>query len=76
MLLNIVQFNFLFADKPDLIVVSKALEEEVAKRREYYQNLATQQMGAVDSNYMKEENPAMPMFKEKKTKVTFGRGGQ
>ena len=58
------------------LLLCKALEEEVAKRRDYYQDLAERQMSAVDSNYMKEENPAMPMFNERKTKVTFGRGGQ
>jgi len=58
------------------LLLCKALEEEVAKRRDYYQELAERQMSAVDSNYMKEENPAMPMFNERKTKVTFGRGGQ
>jgi len=58
------------------LLLCKAPEEDVANRKKYYQDLAERQMSAVDSNYMKEENPAMPMFKERKTKVTFGKGGQ
>ena len=58
------------------LLLCKAPEEDVANRKKYYQDLSERQMTAVDSNYMKEENPAMPMFKERKTKVTFGKGGQ
>jgi len=38
--------------------------------------MADQQMTALDANYMREENPAMPMFKERKSQVTFGKGGK
>jgi hypothetical protein len=31
-------------------------------------------MNSVDNNYMRESDARMPMFKERKSTVTFGRG--
>jgi hypothetical protein len=31
-------------------------------------------MTAVDNNFMKENDPRMPLFSEKQTKVRFGKG--
>jgi len=58
------------------LLLCKAPKEEIDKRSKYYTNMADQQMKALDANYMREENPAMPMFKERKTQVTFGKGGK
>ena len=58
------------------LLLCKAPEEEIKKRADYYTNMADQQMTALDANYMREENPAMPMFKERKSQVTFGKGGK
>ena len=47
---------------------------EMFKQREaYYSNLAEQQMTGVDNNFMRENDPRMPLFRERSTKVTFGR---
>jgi len=43
------------------------------QREAYYDNLAQQQMTGVDNNFMRESDPRMPLFKERSTKVTFGR---
>jgi len=31
-------------------------------------------MNAVDNNFMRENDPRMPLFNERKSKVTFGNG--
>jgi len=58
------------------LLLCKAPKEEMDKRSKYYTDMADQQMSALDANYMREENPAMPMFKERKTQVSFGKGGK
>ena len=58
------------------LLLCKAPEEEIKKRADYYIQQADQQMSALDANYMRDENPAMPMFKERKSQVTFGKGGK
>tara|TARA_R100001126_G_scaffold61584_1_gene35059 strand:+ start:377 stop:850 length:474 start_codon:yes stop_codon:yes gene_type:complete len=58
------------------LLLCKAPEEEIKKRSKYYTDMADQQMSALDANYMRDENPAMPMFKERKSQVTFGKGGK
>ena len=40
----------------------------------YYQQQADAQMQSVDNTYMRENDPRMPMFKERKSTVTFGKG--
>lgn len=48
---------------------------EFAKQRDaYYQQQAESQMQSVDNTYMRENDPRMPLFKERSTKVTFGKG--
>lgn len=43
-------------------------------RDAYYLDQANAQMNSVDNNYMRESDPRMPMFKERTSKVTFGKG--
>jgi hypothetical protein len=45
-----------------------------APGHEYYQQQADAQMQSVDNTYMRENDPRMPMFKERKSTVTFGKG--
>lgn len=56
------------------LILCKMPEEFVKQREEYYQNATQSQMEAVDNNFMRENDPRMPLFSEKKTKVTFGNG--
>lgn len=51
------------------------MPEEVWKQREaYYRKLSTDQMQSVDSNFMRENHPSMPLLKpERHTRVQFGR---
>ena len=48
---------------------------EFMKQREaYYAKQNQAQMESVDNNYLRESNPKMPLFAERKSQVTFGSG--
>jgi hypothetical protein len=55
-------------------MLAKIPIETVNERNAYYQKMTQQQMNAVDNDLMKDEHPAMPISRERKTQVTFGRG--
>lgn len=64
---------------PDSVVVGglmlcKTPVEFTEQRDEYYRQQAETQMNSVDNTYMRESDPRMPLFKERSTKVTFGKG--
>jgi hypothetical protein len=46
--------------------------EKTRARDEYYQKQAQQQMDSVDNSYMKNNDPRMPLFTERKTSVSRG----
>jgi hypothetical protein len=56
------------------LLLCKAPVELVKERNEYYTNQTRSQMIAVDQNLMRENDPRMPLFNERKTTVTFGKG--
>lgn len=56
------------------LLLCKTPAEFVDQRNAYYNNQAESQMQSVDSSYMRENDPRMPMFKERKSTVTFGKG--
>jgi len=56
------------------LLLCKTPVEFVDQRNAYYANQAESQMQSVDNTYMRENDPRMPMFKERSTKVTFGKG--
>ena len=57
------------------LLLCKAPEETVEKRRTYYRNHAESQMQAVDNAYMRESDPRMPVLTpDRKTRVAFGKG--
>ena len=47
--------------------------EQLKKRDEYYNKIAMNQMEAVDNNFLREEDPRMPLYKDKSSRTTFGR---
>ena len=64
---------------PDSIMVGglmlcKTPAEFVVQRNAYYQGQADGQMQSVDNSYMRENDPRMPLFRERQSKVTFGNG--
>jgi len=72
-------FNATTAKFPDSIEVGglllcKTPVEFTVQRDAYYRQQAEAQMQSVDNTYMRENDPRMPMFKERKSTVTFGKG--
>ena len=55
-------------------MLCKTPKEMVQERNAYYTGQADAQIKAVDNNYMRENDPRMPLFSDKRTKVTFGNG--
>jgi hypothetical protein len=47
--------------------------EKVQARNQYYEDHAQAQMDSVDNSYLRNNDPRMPMFSEKKS--TTSRGG-
>jgi hypothetical protein len=56
------------------LLLCKTPVEFTEQRNEYYRKQADAQMSSVDNTYMRENDPRMPMFKERKSTVTFGKG--
>lgn len=56
------------------LLLCKTPSEMVRDRNDYYQEQADSQMRSVDNNFMRQNDPRMPLFAERKSKVTFGRG--
>jgi hypothetical protein len=58
----------------DGLLLCKMPEEFVKQRTDHFNNVAKSNMDAVDNNFMKESDSRMPLFAEKRTKVSFGKG--
>jgi len=56
------------------LMLCKIPVEMARARDEYYANQSQAQMQSVDNNYMRDNDPRMPLFKESRTKVSFGKG--
>ena len=69
--------NERFADNVVIggLMLCKAPAELVQERTDYYNTQTKSQMSSVDNNLMRENDPRMPIFNERKTTVSFGKGG-
>ena len=56
------------------LLLCKTPVEFTEQRDAYYRKQAESQMQAVDNTFMRDNDPRMPMFKERSSKVTFGKG--
>jgi len=56
------------------LLLCKTPVEFVEQRDAYYRQQTDAQMQSVDNTFMRENDPRMPMFKERSSKVTFGKG--
>jgi hypothetical protein len=72
----LVDPNSRFKDNIEIggLLLCKTPEEFVGQRNKHYQTQADNQMDAVDNNLMRQNDPRMPLFNEKKSSVTFGKG--
>tara|TARA_R110000868_G_scaffold259538_1_gene517793 strand:+ start:6389 stop:6667 length:279 start_codon:yes stop_codon:yes gene_type:complete len=58
------------------LLLCKAPEELMKQRAEYYSRQSASQMEAVDNNFMKTEDGRMPLFNERRSSTTFGKGSK
>ena len=56
------------------LLLCRAPTELVEERTEFYEKQNQAQMHSVDNNLMRENDPRMPLFNDRQTKVTFGKG--
>jgi hypothetical protein len=56
------------------LLLCRIPEEFMTQRAKYYEDLSKSQVDSVDNNFLRENDPRMPLFSEKRTKVTFGSG--
>jgi hypothetical protein len=56
------------------LLLCKTPAEFVEQRAAYYDNQTKQQTDAVDNNLMRQSDSRMPIFKEGRSEVSFGKG--
>jgi hypothetical protein len=72
----LVDPNSRFKDNIEIggLLLCKAPEEFVGQRSDYYRNQTQAQTEAVDNNLMRQSDPRMPLFNERKSSHSFGKG--
>jgi hypothetical protein len=56
------------------LLLCKIPTEFVQQRKEHYENITNQQAEAVDNSLMRQSDPRMPLFNERKSTTSFGKG--
>ena len=56
------------------LLLCKSPEELVEQRNAYYQKQSEGQIDSVDNNLMRQNDPRMPLFNERKSSTSFGKG--
>ena len=56
------------------LILCKMPTEFVEQRNAYYNKTSKAQIESVDNNFMRENDPRMPLYNERKSTVSFGRG--
>ena len=72
----LVDPNSRFKDNIEIggLLLCKTPDEFVRQRNQYYKVQGDQQMEAVDNTLMRQSDPRMPLFNERKTTSSFGKG--
>jgi hypothetical protein len=58
------------------LMLCKAPEELATQRAQWYAKQSQSQIEAVDSNFMRTNDPRMPLFSERKSATSFGKGSR
>lgn len=68
--------NSRFKDNIEIggLLLCKTPSEFIEQRSDYYQRQTEAQTAAVDNSLMRENDPRMPLFNERKSAVSFGKG--
>lgn len=56
------------------LLLCKTPEEFVSQRNAHYQNVTDSQTRAIDNSFMRDNDPRMPLFNERKSSTSFGKG--
>jgi len=56
------------------LLLCKTPSELVDQRNSYYNDQTQAQTQAIDSSFMRENDPRMPLFSERKSSTSFGKG--
>jgi hypothetical protein len=56
------------------LLLCKIPAEFMEQRAEFYRRASSDQMQAVDNNFMQQNDARMPLFSDRKSNVSFGRG--
>jgi hypothetical protein len=72
----LVDPNSRFKDNIEIggLLLCKTPEEFVKQRNDHYAKQSESQTEAVDNNLMRQSDPRMPLFKERKSSTSFGKG--
>jgi hypothetical protein len=72
----LVDPNSRFKDNIEVagLLLCKIPEELMTQRKEYFAKKNKAQIESVDNNFMRENDPRMPLFREKQSKTSFGKG--
>lgn len=68
--------NSRFKDNIEIggLLLCKIPTEFMDQRRQYFANKNRAQIESVDNNFMRENDARMPLFREKKSSTSFGKG--
>ena len=72
----LVDPNSRFKDNIEVagLLLCKIPEEFMQQRKEYFANKNRAQIESVDNNFMRENDPRMPLYRERKSTTSFGKG--
>jgi hypothetical protein len=72
----LVDPNSRFKDNIEVagLLLCKIPNEFMDQRRTHYEALTRAQIESVDNNFMRENDPRMPLFRERQSKTSFGKG--
>jgi hypothetical protein len=73
---NITDPDSRFKDNIEVagLLLCKVPTEFMDQRRAHFERLTQAQNESVDSNFMRENDPRMPLFSERRSKTSFGSG--
>jgi len=72
----LVDPNSRFKDNIEVagLLLCKIPEEFMEQRKNYFANKTRASTEAVDNNFMRESDPRMPLFRDRQSKTSFGKG--
>lgn len=72
----VVDPNSRFKDNIEVagLLLCKIPDEFVEQRSRYFSGQTNAQMDSVDNSFMRENDPRMPLFKERRSTASFGKG--